>query len=101
MLKKADYTVDASGIERVATEEELNQLKAYLYHRGIARLRKNDLSTAIHQLKEGEAIVMGDFKANLVLGCAAVSTDKEFFQSPECSVFGVVVVFKQPNGGSF
>ena len=41
---------------------------------------------------------MGDFKANLVLGCAEVSTDKEFFESPECSVFGVVVVYKQSNG---
>lgn len=98
MLRIAEYTIDSSGIEQVATKEEMDQLQAYLYHRGIAKLRKNDLSLAIQRLKPREAIVMGDFKANLVLGRAEVSTDKEFFESPECSVFGVVVVYKKPNG---
>jgi len=44
---------------------------------------EDDLKSAIRQLKQGEAVVMVDFKANLAPGRVQVGTDKDFFDSPE------------------
>lgn len=93
-LDKVRVELQDTDIAHVATEDELATILSYLKHRTLSNLRKEDFDKAMEGLKDGECLMIGDYKSNMVLGKGTYMTDKEFFQAPECSVFGVVVVYK-------
>jgi hypothetical protein len=83
-----------NGIEAILSKEEREQVEGYLTHHTTVTCRMQDFHRACRRLKSGQCLIVVDYKANLPLGVAEVTTDQEFFNAPESSVFAVVVAYR-------
>jgi len=83
-----------NGIEQILSDEERDQVEGYLTHHTTVTCRMQDFHRACRKLQPGQCVIVVDYKANLPLGVAEVTTDQEFFNAPESSVFAVVVAYR-------
>jgi hypothetical protein len=83
-----------NGIEAILSKEEREQVEGYITHHTTVTCRMEDFHRACRRLQPGQCVIVVDYKANLPLGVAEVTTDQEFFNAPESSVFAVVVAYR-------
>ena len=72
------------------------KLKAeFDFHVGMKGCQEERFAMDINTLKEKEAVVVMDFKANISLGRGPEEDSHVFFSAPQRTVFGAVAYFKQ------
>jgi hypothetical protein len=76
------------------SREEITTLKGMQFHRWIADLRDKDAKKQLADIKEGQAILTMDFKANITLGKGPLVDSHVWFCAPQRTVFGVAAFFR-------
>ena len=77
--------------------EELAIQNAMLFHKQLVNDRSLDFVNQLQNIKEGQCILVMDFKANISLGKGPEEGSNIFFNAPQRSVFGVVCYFRRNN----
>lgn len=75
--------------------EEVNALNAYKFHEHMKVTQNAHYKESIKNLKEKEAVMVMDFKANISLGKGPEEDSHVFFSAPQRSILGVVVYFRK------
>lgn len=66
-------------------------------HKAFKNHQKEEFKTQRNNLKEGECIILMDFKENLRLGGSAREVGKVFFHKSQVLLLGSVIYFRQNN----
>ena len=75
------------------TNEERKALDGYKFHEKIALTRNSDFKNELKRLKQGQCLIIMDFKANISLGGCAEEDSHQFFFAPQRTVFGLALYF--------
>lgn len=79
---------------------EIKAKNAFEFHEDIKQSRQNDFECQIENLKDSEAVLVMDFKANISLGKGPEEDSHIFFNAPQRSLFGVACYFRK-NGKTY
>jgi hypothetical protein len=79
---------------------DLEALEAFKFHKVAASTQSKHYEDSLSSLKEGKALLVMDFKANISLGKGPEQDSGVFFNAPQRTIFGVVGFFKK-NGELF
>ena len=77
------------------TKVDIESMEAYKFHKELAAKRGKDFEKNLNYLKEHQALVVMDFKANISLGKGPEQDSHVFFKAPQRIVFGAVVYFRK------
>ena len=79
-------------------EQHLEELKEnvelYRQHRALEETIRNQYRDTKKNLKIGQAILVMDFKENVALGKAQQESNRDFYDTPQRSIFCIAVMYK-------
>jgi hypothetical protein len=73
--------------------DDIEAKAAYEFHKKVRNTRYSDYNNQMENLKQGHAILVLDFKANITLGKGPVEDSGVFFRAPQRTIFGGAAFF--------
>lgn len=77
-------------------EKRIEELKVgvenYLHHKDLVCRKKADFKNAVENLRQGEFVVIADYKENIKVRCGAVEDPSDFYLQQRRTLFGFVVM---------
>lgn len=90
LLAKSSRTSE----EETYLKELKENVKLYHQHRDLEETIRNIYRECKNNLKVGDAIIIMDFKENVALGKSQQETNRDFYDTPQRSIFCIAVLYK-------